>query len=267
MIRPVSLISNTLMLALLVTSLLGSMTRAEAAPSNDAKAQEVAAKLMEALGGQENWDRARYLRFDFVVKREGKIVSTVKHLWDRYTGRYRVEGTTRDKGDYVVLFEDINAKKGQAFRNGEAVQGEDRKKLIDMGYGRFINDTYWLLMPFKWNDPGVHLKYEGTAGGDGGTLWDKVLLTFDDNVGLTPKDRYWAYINRKTGLMDRWAYILKGGKGPATGADWVRWERFGGILLSQEKIVRGRSVRILFHNLQVSSTTDENPFTSPEENL
>jgi hypothetical protein len=60
---------------------------------------------------------------------------------------------------------------------------------------------------------------------------------------------------------------LKGGKGPATGADWVRWERFGGILLSQEKIVRGRSVSILFHNLQVSSTTDENPFTSPEENL
>ena len=86
-------------------------------------------------------------------------------------------------------------------------------------------------------------------------------------MGLTPKDRYWAYINRKTGLMDRWEYILKGGKGPATGADWVRWERFGGILLSQEKIVQGRSLSILFRNLQVSSTTDENPFTSPEAHL
>ena len=68
-----------------------------------------------------------------MVKREGKIVSTVKHLWDRYTGRYRLEGKTRENGDYVVLFEDINAKKGQAFRNGKAVQGEDHKKLIDMG--------------------------------------------------------------------------------------------------------------------------------------
>ena len=51
MLRPVSLISNTLMLVLWVTSLLGSTTRAEAVPSNDAKAQEVAAKLMETLGG------------------------------------------------------------------------------------------------------------------------------------------------------------------------------------------------------------------------
>ena len=39
MLRPVSLISNTLMLVLLVTSLLGSTTRADTAPSNDTKAQ------------------------------------------------------------------------------------------------------------------------------------------------------------------------------------------------------------------------------------
>ena len=78
---------------------------------------------METLGGQENWDRARYLRFDFVVKREGKIVSTVKHLWDRYTGRYRLEGKTREKGDYVVLFEDINAKQGQALSQWQSRPG------------------------------------------------------------------------------------------------------------------------------------------------
>ncbi len=259
--------SNTLMSALLVASLWGSPTRAEDTSSTDAKAQEVADQLMTALGGQENWEKARYFRFDFVVEREGKTASTVKHLWDRYTGRYRVEGTTGEKESYVVLFEDINVKKGKAFRSGKAVQGEEHQELIDRGYGRFINDTYWLLMPFKWNDPGVHLKYEGTATGDGGAVWDKVRLSFDDNVGLTPKDRYWAYINRKTGLMDRWEYILKGGEGPATGSDWVQWKQFGGIVLAQERTFQGRPLRILFHNLKVSATTDEKPFTSLEAHL
>jgi hypothetical protein len=266
MLKLVSLNSNALMLVLLAASLMGAPALAEDTPSTDAKAQEVAEKLMKALGGQANWDKARYLRFDFVVEREGKVASTVKHLWDRYSGRYRVEGTTGEKEAYVVLFEDINARKGKAFRNGKAVQGEDLQKLLDMGYGRFINDTYWLLMPFKWNDPGVHLKYEGTAT-DKDTVWDKVRLSFEADVGLTPKDRYWAYVNRKTGLMDRWEYILKGGKGPATASAWVGWKEFGGIMLAQEKTFHGRPLRILFQSLKVSAATDEKPFTSLEAHL
>src|SRR5882672_2257837 len=72
--------------------------------SPDPQAQEVADRLMKALGGKENWEKARYLRFDFVVEQKGKVVGDFKHLWDRYTGRYRVQGST-DKGQsYTVLF-------------------------------------------------------------------------------------------------------------------------------------------------------------------
>ncbi len=89
-------------------------------------------------------------------------------------------------------------------------------------YAWWVNDTYWLLMPYKMRDPGVTLAMAGreTKGGDS---WDKVLLTFDD-VGLTPKDRYWVFVNAKTGLVDRWEFVLKGEKTPPVPFEWKGWK-------------------------------------------
>ena len=245
---------------------LSQATGLEKPSGADAKALEVADRLLQALGGRENWEKARYFRFDFVVEQNGKEVGNFKHLWDRYTGRYRVEGTNEKGQKYVVLFQDINAKKGDVFVNGQPAPAEAKQKFLDTGFERFTNDSYWLLMPYKWKDPGVHLKYEGTSKGDQGQVWDKVLLTFE-NVGLTPKDRYWAFVNQKTGLMDKWEFILQGGKGPASTFDWLNWQPYSGIMLSTEMKMKKKPMRILFKNLAVSSSTDEKPFTSLEANL
>lgn len=253
--------------AIILSVISLGQTRASQEPAGtDPKAIEVADRLLRTLGGKDGWDKARYFRFDFVVENNGKVVADFKHLWDRYTGKYRVEGLTDEGKKYVVLYQNINAKNGDAFVNAKPVEGEEKQKFLDMGYGRFINDSYWLLMPYKWKDPGVHLKYEGTSEGDQGQVWDKVLLTFE-NVGLTPRDRYWGFVNQKTGLMDKWEYILQGGKGPATVADWLDWRQFGGIMLSTEKKIKGKPTRILFKNLAVSSSLDEKPFTSLQAGL
>ncbi len=53
----------------------------------------------------------------------------------------------------------------------------------------------------------MHLAYDGEETIDG-VVYDKLKLTFG-KVGLTPGDTYWAYINRQTKLMDRWAYFLE----------------------------------------------------------
>ena len=242
------------------------MISQEKSTSLDPKAQEVSDRLMRALGGKENWGKARYLRFDFVVEQKGEMVGNFKHLWDRYTGRYRVQGTT-DKGQiYTVLFQDINAKKGDVFLDAAAVADKDKQKFLDMGYERFINDTYWLLMPYKWQDTGVHLKYEGTVKGDHGEIWDKVLLTFG-NVGLTPKDRYWAFVNQKTGLMDKWEFILQGEKGPPSAFDWVNWQNFEGIMLCTERKSQKQPLRIVFINVAVLHSMEDTPFTSVNAHL
>src|SRR5512134_3672527 len=107
--------------------------------------------MMDAMGSPAAWDKTRYLRFDWVVERDGKEVANVKHLWDRYEGRYRVEWEARDHKKVVALF-NVNTKEGQVHVDGHAAQGEDLKKFLEQAYGRFINDGYWLLMPWKLKD-------------------------------------------------------------------------------------------------------------------
>src|SRR3954471_5864370 len=49
---------------------------ADAAPAHDANqpahVTAVAKSLVDALGGDDGWRRARYLRFDWIVERDGK---------------------------------------------------------------------------------------------------------------------------------------------------------------------------------------------------
>jgi len=265
----IQFINRTILVSSICVLSFGGLRQAmteENLVSPDTQAREVADRLMKALGGKENWEKARYLRFDFVVEQKGKVVGDFRHLWDRYTGRYRIQGTTDKDQIYTVLFQDINAKRGDAFLNASPVVDKDKQKFLDMGYERFINDTYWLLMPYKWKDPGVNLKYEGITKGDHGQVWDKVHLTFG-KVGLTPKDRYWAFVNQRTGMMDRWEFILQDQKGPPSTFDWVNWQNFQGIMLCTEMKSHKEPLRFLFRNVAVFYSMPDAPFTSVNAHL
>ncbi len=177
--RSTSVRRPALAVLLLAAGLAGAAAlRAEdAAPAiADAKADAVAAQVMQALGGQAAWDSTRYLRFTFAGRRT--------HTWDRSTGRHRVEGKSRDGKSFVIL-ENLGTHQGRAWVDGKEAAGDELKKMLETGYGTWVNDTYWLLMPYKLKDPGVHLAY---AGEDtiGGKAYDKLALSFD-HVGLDPR--------------------------------------------------------------------------------
>jgi len=225
---------------------------------SDPRAVAIADQVMEAVGGKAAWNATRYLRFDFAVEREGKTVVRRAHTWDKWTGRHRLEAKTKDGDPYVVVM-NVNTKEGAAYVKGAPVEGETAKKLLADAYGAWINDTYWLLMPYKMRDPGVSLKLEGEAK-EGDTTYDKVLLTFA-NVGLTPNDRYWAYVNRGTHLMDKWEFVLQGQKPPAVPFAWKNWQRHGKILLSTDKVNLRDGTRIFFPVLDVPTTIADAVFT------
>ena len=82
----------------------------------DARAKAVADRVMEALGGKEAWDRTRFLRFGFGGVRDGKWSGRTHH-WDKWTGRYRVEGQTRDGKPFLTLM-NLNTKEGSAWLDG-----------------------------------------------------------------------------------------------------------------------------------------------------
>lgn len=246
-----------------VLAAVAAVSSARPTLAADEGADRVARELIAALGGETAWEKARQLRFDFVVEREGKRAAELHHVWDRYTGDYRLLGIDKSGAPYAVYF-NVNTRDGSAFVNGRPVDGEEKKKLLETGYGRFINDTYWLLAPWKVFDPGVNREYAGEKTGPEGALCDVIRLSFED-VGLTPKDVYWLWVTREGRRMVQWQYVLGGAQEEPTTALWKDWRTFGGIALSLEKTFPNRPVpvRILFENVLVSSARDDKELAPP----
>lgn len=218
----------------------------------DDKAIELSGRMMQAMGGMPAWNDTRYFRFDFVVESEGKETSRHQHLWDKYTGRYRVQGKMRDGRSYCMLYQDINKKTGNAFVDGKLMEFKEAENKLQYGYNRFINDTYWAIMPWKLRDPGVKLHYEGLQKDSAsGKNYEVVHLAFDQ-VGLTPKDQYWAFINPETFLMDKWRFFLQDSEDGSY--YWKNWQSYGKLKFSDEKTdiagkrtIRTENIKILDH--------------------
>ena len=254
--------SSSALLLLLAVALSVLPASAADPPASDPAAVILADAAFGAMGGQRGWEAARFFRFDFVVVKEGKELANFRHWWDRDSGRYRLEGKNKEGKAFIVLF-NVNDRKGKVWVDGKPADAETTSKLLEFGYDRFINDTYWFLMPYKMKDPGVHLKSEGTKADPAGKKWQVVHLSFDGGIGLTPGDQYWAFLDPATHLMGRWEYVLQGEKPPATAWTWEGWKPYGPLLLSAEKKKVGEGTVIRFDNLSVSEAVDESVFREP----
>ena len=229
----------------------------------DAESKEVVQALTDAMGGQQTWDRLPYFRFDFVVVKDMKEVARFKHWWDKAHGRCRVEGPD-DQGQIVTAIFNLSDKKGRAFTDGIVeTDTTNIKNIIENGYERWVNDTYWMIMPFKLHDPGVRLRHVREQEDEGGgESYDVLELSFAGGVGLTPHDRYWLYVNQRTHLIDRWEFILTGQKPPPQGSTWESWSSIGPIQLSLARRFKGKPVMLRFENVAAPLAMDEAVFTN-----
>jgi len=230
-------------------------------------AETAARRTLDAMGGADAFARLRTLRFDFVVLKQGTEAGRWAHVWDRHDGRYRLEGARGGK-KLVVLFNvnDHGTPSAGAFRawsEGVEVRDEaERTKLAEFAYDRFINDTYWLLMPAKMLDSGVNLASDGEAT-EGGRSFDRVRLTFD-KVGLTPGDTYRAWIARDSGLMEKWDFVLEGQKESDRATFlWQEWKPVGPVRLSSLKKTPDGAFGIRFDNLSGSTVAEDAAFAPP----
>lgn len=229
------------------------------AADRDAKADAVGRELIAAMGGEGAWEKARQFQFDFVVVKEGKEVARFAHAWDRYTGDYRLQGVDKAGAPYTVYF-NANTRAGRVFVNGVEADGAERASRLESAYERFINDTYWLLAPWKIFDPGVHLAYDGEKPCPSGGTCDLLKLSFED-VGLTPKDVYWLWVTREGRHMIQWQYVLGGADEAPTTAAWKDWQKLGGILLSLDKPITGEPFEIRFDRAAVSAARTDALFS------
>ncbi|HYQ88575.1 MAG TPA: DUF6503 family protein [Candidatus Binatia bacterium] len=227
----------------------------------DEKAAAVAAQLDNALGGMSAWGSVPYVRFDFVVVKDGKEVARFRHWWDKRHGMDRVEGPD-DKGRMVAAIVNLQTRTGKSFTAG--LPDRDSSEVaaqVDNAYQRWVNDSYWLMMPFKVRDPGTNLKYSGVKKGSNGVDYEVLELTFDKGVGLTSGDHYWLYVNPKTHLMDKWDYLLESMKPPAASATWEGWTKVGPVRFSTMHHFQGKPAHLQFENVATPSSMDESIFT------
>jgi hypothetical protein len=246
--------------------LLAGGTRLRAEGENrDPKAVDVARAMMQAMGGEDAWNSAHFVRFDFKVKAGGKLVEENAHLWDRKDGRYRFEHVTQGGKRQVVLFRIADyerSKAGEASLDGKKLEGDAGRKAVDDAYASYINDSWWLCMPWKWFATGVNLKYLGPQKHAGETA-DVVELTFG-HVGLTPGDMYHAFVSRKSHLMDYWEYTLQSKEKGA----W-RWQYgdYKGVKLASDHVSGDHKTSISMGDVRILDAVEDAFFTDPSRDL
>jgi hypothetical protein len=226
----------------------------------DPAADELARRVIDIQGGP-SWEKARYFSFTFNLARNGQPAAVFPQQWDRLTGDYRVSGNDPKGVPFVVVMH-VNTKLGKAWQNGVAVTDPAAlQNLLTLGYRRFINDTYWLLMPLKMLDPGVYRTALGERTDACGRKWDVVRVIFDQGPGV-PTDVYWAWINRDSGIVEEWDMKLAGAAADEHPVEvfFHDFKRVNGVLISTRREVKGKNQTVRLDDLKILAEVPKGAF-------
>lgn len=191
---------------------------------SDEQAISWADAVMQAMGGRKKWDELRFVSWNFFGARD--------LVWDKQTGRVRID-FPRDSSVFLV---NIKTGEGKVWRKGQEITDTDSlKKYIDRGKSIWINDAYWLVMPFKLKDSGVTLKYTGERSMANEQKAHVLELTFE-GVGRTPENKYEVFIDPTDSLIKQWSYYKNAEQDSASATwPWDNYRNYNGLLLSADR--------------------------------
>jgi len=210
---------------------------------SDAEAVALADKVIAAHGGEESWNKTRYIAWNFLGARD--------LIWDKYTGNVRIDFSGENSTYLININEDTGRVK---VGDRELTKNDSLDRYIERGKQIWVNDAYWLVFPFKFKDPGVQLTYQGQDTTLAGEEAEVISLTFEE-VGFTPQNKYNAYIHPETHLILQWDYFRNASDSTASFSNlWSDYKKYGDIYLSS-----GRGERSL-GNIKVAQEWDDTVF-------
>ena len=212
--------------------------------NSDPAAVELADSIMEAMGGWENWNNTRFISWNFFGRRD--------LIWDKKQERVRIESPN----DSITYLVSLNTLTGKVWVKGQELPpGDSLNNMLKRGKSIWINDSYWLVMPFKLKDSGVTLKYLGEDTLRTGLPCNVLQLTFN-NVGDTPQNKYHVYVDLADNMVKQWAYYSDANQDSANFVrPWDNYKKYGSILLSADRSDDGGP-----KNVKVNNTIDEKIF-------
>jgi len=169
--------------------------------------------------------------------------------WEPKKDQVTYEGKDKDGKPVKVTY----------VRSQISSQPDNVKKEIDPG---FINDQYWLLLPFHlvW-DGGVNVEDKGMQklpGGKGSAR--HVVAKYPDNVGYTPGDTWEVYVGSDD-RIERMVFHHGGTAKPnLVDVTWEGYKKAGPLLVSTEHhgTADKKPVRVFFSDVAVKVSGSDN---------
>ncbi len=195
------------------------------ATDSDEQAIAIADKVMEAMGGRQAWDETKEIKWTFFGRRT--------HLWDKENNTVEI----KVPGDNSYYELDMNDMSGTVTIDGESItQPDSLNKYLTRAHEMWINDSYWLVMPYKLKDSGVTLKYVGQDTTTSGKNAEVLELTFAD-VGVTPDNKYHVYVDPNSHLVTQWDFYTNYNDTTARfQSPWPNYQQYGNLMLSGGQI-------------------------------
>ncbi len=182
-----------------------------------------------STAGADVWPEVTRLKFTFnATFPDGRSVSR-SHDWDLTTGIDTVTTDGKSISINVWNADDLATAEEQA------------------AFQAWTNDSYWLLMPLKLDDPGVNFG-PVVMTRDMPPSRANVTMTFDD-VGLTPGDAYDLSIDLNRGVIDAWTYRPNPER--AIHFTWDDYQDFNGLYLSTNHVSDNGGPTITFTDIEV----------------
>jgi hypothetical protein len=176
-------------------------------------------KVLEAHGGLEKWDKMNFLTYR--LKRGDK---NELHQIDLKSRKVRLEG-----GEWVIGFD------------GEEVWVSPDKASYGGSSARFYHNLifYFYAMPFVLGDPGINYETLNPAEIKG-KRYNKVRITFGENVGDAPDDEYILCFDPVTNQME-WllytvTYFSKEAGKKYNALHYNKWKEVNGLLLPEAMV-------------------------------
>lgn len=205
--------TSTAILAVTIAAVAGNCDRQPPGP-----ADELVGGWIEAAGGAGAWDDVDDLRYTVTTVWFDSTGTEVRRrprfVWGKKNPqRARIE-RDEPEGHYVQAHDG----RGNAWATLDGVLLPDTARAVEEVLYVGGDVMYWIGLPYKLRDPGVNLSYIPPDS----TGYPGVRVTFGENVGLHPGDRYFYYFEEGSPFPIEVHYLEEGSRS----VDRTRWSDY-----------------------------------------
>ena len=223
------MMKNSILFLSLLIALSACKQKNTTAPEKEAAELNILDKVAMAHG-YENWNKVNEIRFTFNVDRDTNHFERT-WIWKVKKG----EVTRYQAGDTV------------------SYQRKDMDPLMYEVNGGFINDKFWLMVPYNlvWDRDNFTYEHQNEAVAPlSGKPMQKLTIVYGSEGGYTPGDAYDLYFGDDH-ILQEWVFRKSNQAEPSLMTTWEDYATLNGLVISKTRKNDNPSYKLYFSDLAV----------------